>query len=334
MIPRDPRLRLAAVIVTLQVLGQAVLGFRVSIAQILVAVIAAALPELAATAWRERRLVHPASALLTGNSVGFILRVNGTHHGDWWTLRGWYWFAAASAAGILSKQLIRLHGRHLFNPSNLGLVAVLLLGGPYNVYAQYLWWGPAGPPVLAALAVILAGALWVLRPLGMWPMLAAFAMTFWSMLLLFAAGGRCFAAAWAPAGAVCGADYWTAIALSPELMVFAFFMISDPRTAPERPNARLAYGMLVGGLASALVLLQPSEYGIKVALLAALAAACSAVPFMDGRARVRLGAAALAALMVGVAAPAGAALLASDPAAAAVDGGPPPPGGRPAPHQV
>src|SRR5438132_3704645 len=81
---RDPRLHLAAVIVSLQVLGQTVLGFELSIAQILACIITCAALEVGLTLWRRRILMWPASAMLTGNGVAFILRVPGTRHGDWW----------------------------------------------------------------------------------------------------------------------------------------------------------------------------------------------------------------------------------------------------------
>src|SRR5690242_10316105 len=58
---RDPRLHVAAVIVTLHVLGQTVFHFNVSIAQILAAVFTAAALELAITLWRARAIVWPAS---------------------------------------------------------------------------------------------------------------------------------------------------------------------------------------------------------------------------------------------------------------------------------
>ena len=92
----DPRLHLAAVIISLQVLGQTVLGFELSIAQILVSILTCALAEVALTFWRRRVLMWPASALLTGNGVAFILRVPGTAHGDWWSLRGAGIFAGAA----------------------------------------------------------------------------------------------------------------------------------------------------------------------------------------------------------------------------------------------
>src|SRR5207253_1619330 len=75
---RDPRLHLAAVIVSLQVLGQATFSFQLSIAQILIAVGTCAALDVGIAVWRQRVIMWPASALITGNGVGFILRVPGT----------------------------------------------------------------------------------------------------------------------------------------------------------------------------------------------------------------------------------------------------------------
>src|SRR3954469_25962056 len=124
LLPRlsAPRLHLAAVIVSLQVLGQVAFDFRLSIAQILVALLTCALLEVAIAFRRHHVLMWPASALITGNGVAFILRVPGTHHGDWWSLRGAWIYAATAAVALLSKHLVSLRGSHVFNPSNIGLV--------------------------------------------------------------------------------------------------------------------------------------------------------------------------------------------------------------------
>lgn len=66
---RDPRLKLSAVIVTLQILGQTVLNFKVSIAQIVVTIGFCAVIDMSVTLWRQGVLAWPASALLTGNST-------------------------------------------------------------------------------------------------------------------------------------------------------------------------------------------------------------------------------------------------------------------------
>ena len=85
---RDPRLHLAAVIISLQVLGQVAFDFHLSIAQILVSLFTCAVLEVGIAFRKQHVIMWPASALLTGNGVAFVLRVPGTQHGDWWSMNG------------------------------------------------------------------------------------------------------------------------------------------------------------------------------------------------------------------------------------------------------
>ena len=107
---KDARLHLAAVIISLQVLGQVAFDFDLSIAQILIAIGMCAVLELAIVFRQQRIIMWPASALLTGNGVAFVLRVPGTEHGDWWSLHGWWIFAGTAAVALLSKYVLRLRG--------------------------------------------------------------------------------------------------------------------------------------------------------------------------------------------------------------------------------
>src|SRR3954449_8611969 len=77
LLPRlkDPRLHLAATIICLQVIGQIGFHFRLSIAQILVSLVTCAALEVSIAFRTQRVLLWPASALLTGNGVAFVLRV-------------------------------------------------------------------------------------------------------------------------------------------------------------------------------------------------------------------------------------------------------------------
>src|SRR4051794_40889313 len=154
---RDPRLHLAATITSLQVIGQIGFGFRVSISQILLALGTCAVLEVAIAFRRQHVIMWPASALLTGNGVAFVLRVPGTEHGDWWSLRGWWIFAGTAAVALLSKHMITFRGRHFLNPSNFGLVVCFLVLGPGRADPLALWWGPMSPWLVLALAIIVAG---------------------------------------------------------------------------------------------------------------------------------------------------------------------------------
>ena len=148
---RDPRLHLAAVIITLQVLGQTAFGFNLSIAQILVALGTAPVLEVGIAFFRQRVIMWPASALLTGNGVAFILRVRErrTATGGASTARGSS--RAMAAVSLLSKHVIRLKGRHIFNPSNFGLVLCFLVLGKARAEPLDFWWGPMS--IWLALAV-------------------------------------------------------------------------------------------------------------------------------------------------------------------------------------
>lgn len=280
----DPRLKLSAVIVTLQVLGQTVLDFKLSIAQILVTIGFCALVDTSVTLWRQGVLAWPASALLTGNSIAFILRASGTEHGDWWSLNGIEFFLLAASVALLVKYFVRPGGRHRFNPSNVGLVWVLLVVGPVHVFPQYLYWGPLDAPVIAALVVIALGAVWVLRAVKMVPMALSFIVPFTLLIAIFAASGRSFIAIW-DESSISGVEYWVRISTSPELLIFVLFMMSDPATAPKLPIGRMIYGAATAFLAAGLVLFQPTEYGIKVAILASLTISCAVVPLIEALAR-------------------------------------------------
>jgi Na+-transporting NADH:ubiquinone oxidoreductase subunit NqrB len=277
---RDPRLHLAAVIVTLQVLGQTAFDFDLSIAQILVSVLTCAVLEVVITLHRRGVLAWPASAMLTGNGVAFILRVPGTEHGDWWSMRGAWIFAATAAVSLLSKYLIRVRGHHVFNPSNFGLVLCFLLLGPARVEPLDFWWAPMGPALALALLVIVVGGLLITSRVGMLGVAASFWLTFAAALGLVAAAGHCMTARW-HLGPICDGEFWTVLVTSPEVLVFLFFMITDPKTAPRGAVARYAYGVAVALTCALLVAPQRTEYATKVAVLSGLALVCAVRPLAE-----------------------------------------------------
>jgi Na+-translocating ferredoxin:NAD+ oxidoreductase RnfD subunit len=276
---RDPRLHLAGVIVSLQVLGQTAFDFDLSIAQILIAILTSAVLEVAIAFRKQHVLMWPASALLTGNGVAFILRVPGTEHGDWWSLHGWWIFAATSAVALLSKYLITFRGRHVFNPSNFGLVPCFLLLGPERADPLAFWWGPLSPALVVALVLIVAGGLAILGRLHLTGIAVAFWLSFAAGLAVLAASGHAMTAAW-HVGPIEGFDFWWTLVSSPEILVFLFFMITDPRTIPTSAAGRRAYAVGVGLLATLLIAPFTTEFAAKVAVLAALFLVCAARPLL------------------------------------------------------
>ncbi len=277
---RDPRLHLAAVIIALQVLGQTAFGFQLSIAQILVSLVTCAVLEVAIAFRRQRVLLWPASALLTGNGVAFVLRVPGTEHGDWWSMNGWWIFAGTAAVALLSKHLITFRGRHVFNPSNFGLVLCFLLLGSGRADPLDLWWGPMSPWMALALAIIVVGGLAILSRLRLLEIAVFFWIAFAAGIAVLAASGHAMTARW-HLGPVTGWEFWRVLVFSPEILVFLFFMITDPKTTPSGRRGRRAYAVGIGLVATLLIAPQTTEFATKVAVLAALALACAARPVAE-----------------------------------------------------
>jgi ASPIC and UnbV/FG-GAP-like repeat len=271
---RDPRLHLAAVIVTLQVLGQTAFGFNLSIAQILVALGTCAVLEVGIAFFRQHVIMWPASALLTGNGVAFILRVPGTPHGDWWSLHGAWIFAGTAAIALLSKHVIRVRGRHIFNPSNFGLVVCFLALGKFRADPLDFWWGPMSPWMALALCVIVIGGFAILTRLRLLAIAVGFWLTFAAGMALLAVSGHSMTARW-HVGPITGWDFWWLLVTSPEILIFLFFMITDPKTIPVGRTARLVYTVGVGLLATLLIAPQTTEFATKVAVLTALALVCA-----------------------------------------------------------
>ena len=273
---RDPRMHVAAVLVTLQVLGQTVLGFRLSVAQILICLATGAAIEFVVAFFKDSAIMWPASGLLTGNSTAFILRTPGTLHGQWWSTHGIWIFIGVVAISMASKYLIRWRRRHIFNPSNLGLVIAFVALGPKLTEPQDLWWIPPGPWLIVTYAVLVIGGVliaWELRLLGLeLAFMAGFAA--FTALALALVPDHCMVASWHVAP-MCGRELWQILVSSPELLVFGLFMIPDPRTVPDSPMARVAFGILVAILAVLLIGPTTLEFATKTAILASLVIACA-----------------------------------------------------------
>jgi Na+-translocating ferredoxin:NAD+ oxidoreductase RnfD subunit len=277
---RDPRLHVAAVIISIHVLGQVALNFQVTVPQVLAAILTCAVLEVALTFRTSRAFVWPASAMLTGSGVALIFRVIGTPSGQPWGVNDVGLFALVAGLSLLTKYVIKYRGSHVFNPSNIGLVVAFLVLGSTRVEPLDFWWAPLEPPMILAYLIIIVGGLLITARLK----LLALAAAYWIGLVVgvgvLAASGHCMTARWAFAP-VCGADFWRVIVTSPEVLIFLFFMITDPKTVPAGQVARVAFGSLVAVMSVLLMAPQTTEFGAKVGLLSSLAIVSVVRPLIE-----------------------------------------------------
>lgn len=278
--PRDPRLHVAAVTISVHVLGQLGLGFQLSVPQIVASILACAIVELAITFRTRRAIVWPASAMLTGSGVALILRLPSTPVGDHWTFHKWYVYAGVAVLSLLTKYLIRYRGAPIFNPSNVGLVAVFVVFGSSRVEPLDFWWGPLDVWMVLTYAVIIIGGVAITARLRFLTGAIAFWVTLAIGTALVAATGHCMTARWAFAP-VCGFDYWVAIVASPEVLVFMFFMITDPRTVPAGRVGHASFSVLAATVSVLLMAPQTNEFWAKVGLLGGLTVMCALRPLIE-----------------------------------------------------
>ena len=164
--------------------------------------------------------LHPASAYISGISVGILVRSPFL----------WPYFFA-SFISILSKYVLRLKGHHLWNPSNLGVSAVLFLA-PETVSLLSIQWGNN----LWPMAVIwLLGSVIVWR-VGRLHVSASYVASFVVFALVRSAiTGNPWQATLAPI-------------TGPMYQLFIFFMVTDPKV-----SVRPKWGQVVVVIAVAFV---------------------------------------------------------------------------------
>jgi hypothetical protein len=152
--------------------------------------------------------------------------------------------------------------------------------GSTRVEPLDFWWAPLNGWMIIAYTAIVGGGLLITRRLR----LLSIAFTFWVALAiglgLLANSGHSITARWAFTP-VSGFDYWWVIMTSPELMIFVFFMITDPKTVPTGRVGRVLFGLMVAVTCVLLMAPQTTEFGTKIALLGGLVLVCATRPLID-----------------------------------------------------
>jgi Na+-transporting NADH:ubiquinone oxidoreductase subunit NqrB len=194
---------IAPILITLILLvGQLSFGILESYSKTVLAIIVAIGIELVLTRIFSGAWPHLASAYISGISVGILIRSPAI-----WP------YALCSAISITSKYVLRVNDRHLWNPSNFGISAMLFLA-PATVAALSIQWGNNIWPMLV---------IWVLGSIIIWR-LKRFHITFTYVVSFIAfAFVRSF---------ITGHPWLAEVApiTGPMYQLFIFFMITDPKT--------------------------------------------------------------------------------------------------------
>jgi Na+-translocating ferredoxin:NAD+ oxidoreductase RnfD subunit len=185
--------------------------------QTLLAIGTAIVAELALSRMLRGEWPHLASAYISGISVGILIR------------SPLYWpFALCALISIMSKYVLRYRGRHLWNPSNFGICAMLLLA-PFAVAHLSIQWGNNLWPMVV---IWVLGTIIISR-LRRFHICAAYVASFAAFALVRAwITGDAFLAELAPI-------------TGPMYQLFVFFMITDPKTTVTSKRGQIIVAVLV-----------------------------------------------------------------------------------------
>jgi hypothetical protein len=220
---------LAPILVTVVlVIGQLTFGFLESWSRTALAIIAAIAVELVLGRIFLGKWPHLASAYVSGISVGMLIRSPA------------FWpYALCSAISITSKYVLRVDGRHIWNPSNFGIVAMLVLAADAVAGLSVQW----GNTLLPMVVVWCFGAV-IIHALGRFHITATYVVSFvmfaWIRSLLT---GHPFVSEVAPI-------------TGPMYQLFIFFMITDPKTTVRPVWGQCLVAFLVAAVEAAFRLMQ------------------------------------------------------------------------------
>ncbi|MGI9238625.1 MAG: RnfABCDGE type electron transport complex subunit D [Woeseiaceae bacterium] len=236
---RDPRYYQIAVLTSLVIFGVLALDFGIRWQNAVTLITTALGVQYLGTRYARLRKFDPLSPLITSLSLTLLLRTDEP--------------ALAALAAIIaigSKFVIRFRAKHVFNPANVALVTLMLTSD--KAWVSSGQWGSAA---IGAFALACLGFLVLTR--------ARRAETTIAFLLFYAA-------------LLLSRALWLGDPLTipmhqlqnGALLIFAFFMISDPKTTPDSALGRVLFAALVAALAFTIQFIFYTPNGPILALVA------------------------------------------------------------------
>lgn len=228
-IDRIDKRYLAPILVTLVlIMGQLTFGFLESWSRTFLAIATSILVEMVLGRAFSGAWPHLASAYISGISIGMLVRSP-----EFWP------YALCAALSITSKYVIRVDGRHIWNPSNLGVVAMLVLASDTVAGLSVQW----GNNLLPMVVVWCFGTV-IIHALGRFHITLTYVVSFLAFSVVRAA--------------VTGHPWLAEVApiTGPMYQLYIFFMITDPKTTVRAKWAQSLVAFLVAAVEATFRLMQ------------------------------------------------------------------------------
>jgi enediyne biosynthesis protein E5 len=220
---------LAPILVTVVlIVGQVTFAFLESWSRTFLAIATAIGVEIVLARLFSGKWPHLASSYISGISVGMLVRSPAI-----WP------YALCSAISIMSKYVLRVDGRHIWNPSNFGIVAMLVLAADAVASLSVQW----GNMLLPMVVVWCFGSV-IIYSLGRFHITLTYVASFIAFAFLRAVlTGHPFLSEVAPV-------------TGPMYQLFIFFMITDPKTTVRSVRGQMLVAFLVAAVEAIFRLMQ------------------------------------------------------------------------------
>ena len=190
------------------------LGYREAILPTMAAVLMAGGLDTAIKSCKKGTFYLSKSGIISGIFIGMLMTPNLPA------------VVITAAITILFKHIIKIKGRHIFNPANFGLMIAGVIGFGTS------WWGS-----YALVPVVIFGAFILYRTTKL-KMVISFLMAYAFATALFVGSIQSF----------------MPLIVNSTILFFAFFMLTEPKTSPYTPKSQIVQGVFMGVLSALLIL--------------------------------------------------------------------------------
>ena len=173
----------------------------------------------------QNPIFFPQSSLISGLFIGGLLTQN----------LPWYIYVLAGIIAILSKHLIKIQQKHIFNPANFGILLVSIIFG-----ASHTWWisSPSIPLAFYVdIPLVLIFGIFIIWRLKRFDLTISFLVSYYLInSIIELVGGSNFN------------EIFYTIINGGVIYFFSMYMLIEPRTHPTARKQRVIYGVLVAVL--------------------------------------------------------------------------------------
>ncbi len=223
---------MGAILLILSIIGIAKIGVSKTLPQLLISLIVCISLDLIINYAKKKKFILPDSAVITAFFIATVLSIG----------QQWYIPLIAGSAAVLSKHIIKINNRHIFNPAVFGMFIAMLL---FNSAIE--WW--ASSPL--------------------WPVII------FGIFMIYKMRNYYLVSSYLIAGILISLIYHllTNNEITSRVLFFSInfffmmFMLVEPMTSPFRKKGKIIYGILVSFLSFAAFIIIPQYDNSIIALM-------------------------------------------------------------------